>query len=325
MNQSFDLPQAQRQKTLLALLDFLKQQYYQFTVITPLSHQRILHRKQKQRQTAPTLRDIFGWNLPFNAQDLEAKVFASLKEAQLIRLEHGQWLSNIRVASLDQDLFIHSSFPTLEQDAVFFGPDTYRFAYHLKQYLTMLPHGLDRIVELCCGASAAAITLARHFPEISEILVTDINPKALFYSQVNIHFSGLNHIYPLQSDLFKNLAGKFDLIVANPPYLMDLQERQYRHGGNELDGTDLAFNILKQGIPRLNLSGSLFLYTGIAIHEQGNKFLAALKNLMQDYPNFKYSYEEIDPDVFGEELEQPGYEHIERIALVLIKITSLPE
>lgn len=34
----------------------------------------------------------------------------------------------------------------------------------------------------------------------------------------------------------------------------------------------------------------------------------------------QWCYEEIDPDVFGEELEQPAYQHIERIALVLAKV-----
>ncbi len=322
MNQSIDLPQTQQQQALVSLLKCLKAQEYQFTVITPLSHQRILHRKQQQGTLGKSLRDIFGWNLPFQANALDPEVFSRLQEAQLIRLEQEQWRSQIRVASLGQDLFIHSAFPTLEQDAVFFGPDTYRFAYHLNQYLSTVPHHFSRAVELCCGASSAAVTLARHYPEISEILVTDINPKALFYSYINSHFAGLNHIYPLQSNLFKNLTGKFDLIIANPPYLMDRHERQYRHGGNEMDGTDLAFHILKQGIPRLHSSGHLFLYTGIAIHEQGNKFFIALQNLMQDYPGFQWNYEEIDPDVFGEELEQPAYTHIERIALVLVKITA---
>ena len=33
-------------------------------------------------------------------------------------------------------------------------------------------------------------------------------------------------------------------------------------------------------------------------------------------------YEELDPDVFGEELEQPGYELVERIAAVGLKVVK---
>lgn len=322
MNQYFDM-QLLQQHALLFLLNFLKERHYHFTVITPLSHERIIMRKKNQSTNLRNLKDIFGWNLPFYPEDLDTQLFNTLKKAHLIRIENNQWISNIRVASLEDELFIHSAFPTLENDAVFFGPDTYRFYYHLKQHLLTRPQPLQRSVELCCGASPVALTIAKSFPAVSEVFSVDINLKALFYSQVNKKFVGLNNVYPIESDLFSNLEGNFDLIFANPPYLMDIHERQYRHGGNELDGTDLSFNILKEGIKRLTPSGSLFLYTGIAISHQGNKFLEAVQSWIKNYPTFKCNYEEIDPDVFGEELDQPTYQHIERIAVVLVKLSAI--
>ncbi len=321
MNQHFTMEGIQ-QRALHYLLHFLEEQHYRFTVITPLSHERILKRKKHLSNTARSLKDIFGWNLPFYPKALDQQLFLILKNADLIRLENQQWLSTVRVASLDEKLFIHSAFPILETDAVFFGPDTYRFYYHLKQYLLHQTHVIQRSVELCCGASPVAITIAKLIPEATEIFTVDINPKALFYSQVNKDFTGLSNIFPTQSNLFSDLEGHFDLIFANPPYLMDLHERQYRHGGNALDGTDLSFRILSEAIKRLTPQGTLFLYTGIAISQDGNKFLEAVDSWIQDYPDFNYSYEEIDPDVFGEELEQPAYQHIERIAVVLIKLSA---
>jgi len=321
MNQHFTMECIQ-QRALHYLLHFLEEQHYHFTVITPLSHERILKRKKHLFNTARSLKDIFGWNLPFYPEALDQQLFLILKNADLIRLEDQQWLSTVRVASLDEKLFIHSAFPTLETDVVFFGPDTYRFYYHLKQYLLNQTHDIQRSVELCCGASPVAITIAKFIPKATEIFTADINPKALFYSQVNKDFTGLSNIIPTQSNLFSNLEGHFDLIFANPPYLMDLDERQYRHGGNVRDGTDLSFNILTEGIKRLTPQGTLFLYTGIAISQDGNKFLEAVDSWIQDYPDFNYSYEEIDPDVFGEELEQSAYQHIERIAVVLIKLSA---
>ncbi|MDI3377145.1 MULTISPECIES: N5-glutamine methyltransferase family protein [Acinetobacter] len=321
MNQHLTMECIQ-QRALHYLLHFLEEQHYRFAVITPLSHERIFKRKKHLSNTVRSLKDIFGWNLPFYPEALDRQLFIILKNADLIRLEDQQWLSSVRVASLDEKLFIHSAFPTLETDAVFFGPDTYRFYYHLKHYLLHQTHVIQRSVELCCGASPVAITIAKLFPEATEIFTADINPKALFYSQVNKDFTGLSNIFPTQSNLFSNLEGHFDLIFANPPYLMDLHERQYRHGGNALDGTDLSFNILTEAIKRLTPQGTLFLYTGIAISQDGNKFLETVHSWIQDYPDFKYSYEEINPDVFGEELERPAYQHIERIALVLIKLSA---
>lgn len=319
MNQILDIKTSQQQ-ALLYLLNFLKQQDYQFTAITPLSHQRILDRKQNDLNKEITLKDIFGWNLGFKKTDLDPALFSILEEHQLLKFQENLYLSQVRVASLNNALFIHSAFPTIEQDAVFFGPDTYRFAYHLKQYLASRSDPLKRAVELCCGTSAAAVSIAKNFPDYDELIVADLNPKALLYSQMNIDFAGLKKIHPVQSDLFANLQGQFDLIFANPPYLIDPYQRQYRHGGDELDGNALSFRIIKEGIQHLNPQGCIFLYTGVTVTQDGNRFLAHLENLMKQYKNISWSYEEIDPDIFGEELEQPAYQHVDRIALALVKI-----
>ena len=319
MNQILDIKTSQQQ-ALLYLLNFLKQQDYQFTAITPLSHQRILDRKQNDLNKKITLKDIFGWNLGFKKTDLDPALFSILEEHQLLKIQENLYLSQVRVASLNNALFIHSAFPTIEQDAVFFGPDTYRFAYHLKQYLASRSDPLKRAVELCCGTSAAAISIAKYFPDYDELIVADLNPKALLYSQMNIDFAGLKKIHPVQSDLFANLQGQFDLIFANPPYLIDPHQRQYRHGGDELDGNALSFRIIKEGIQHLNLRGCIFLYTGVTVTQDGNRFVEYLEKLMKQYKNISWSYEEIDPDIFGEELEQPAYQHVDRIALALVKI-----
>jgi len=319
MNQILEI-QSSPQQALLYLLAFLKQQDYQFTTITPLSHQRILNRKKNEIYKHRTHQDIFGWNLNFKKTDLDSALFALLQEHQLLQFQEDQYLSQVRVSSLDGELFIHSAFPTTQQDAVFFGPDTYRFVYHLKQYLATEPRPFKRAAEICCGTSAAAISIAKYFPDHEEIFVADLNPKALLYSQLNIDFSGFTSISPVQSNLFSNLEGQFDLIFANPPYLIDPEQRQYRHGGNALDGCDLSFRIIKEGLQRLNSGGHLFLYTGVTVTEHGNLFLQHLKDLMKQHQNIIWSYEEIDPDIFGEELEQPAYQHVERIALALIKI-----
>lgn len=323
MNQILEI-QTSPQQALLFLLDELKQKNYQFTTITPLSHQRILERKRQQPDTDLSLQDIFGWNLEFSETDLEPAVFALLQQHQLLQGQPDQYTCQIRVSSVDGALLLHSAFPTLQQDAVFLGPDTYRFVYHLKQYLACQPQPFKRAVELCCGTSAAAISIASAFPDYDEIMVADLNPKALLYSQINIHAAGVDQLYPVHSNLFSDLEGQFDLIFANPPYLVDPEQRQYRHGGNELDGSQLAFNIIKEGVQRLNSGGRLFLYTGVTITRYGNQFLDYLGDFMKNYKNIHWCYEEIDPDIFGEELEQPAYQHVERIALALVKIKMAP-
>jgi methylase of polypeptide subunit release factors len=64
-------------------------------------------------------------------------------------------------------------------------------------------------------------------------VLSDINESALQLARVNAKAAGVDATIAY-SDLFDQLDGEFDLIVANPPYLNDPLERTYRHGGGAL-------------------------------------------------------------------------------------------
>jgi release factor glutamine methyltransferase len=49
---------------------------------------------------------------------------------------------------------------------------------------------------------------------------------------------------------------------------------------------------------------------------------AALEPILRK-ADAEFSYEELDPDVFGEELAKPPYERVERIAVVAL-VATLP-
>jgi hypothetical protein len=51
-----------------------------------------------------------------------------------------------------------------------------------------------------------------------------------------------------QGDAFRAVEEPIDLIVANPPYLLDAAARVYRHGSGEL-GSDLSVRIVVEGLP----------------------------------------------------------------------------
>lgn len=40
-------------------------------------------------------------------------------------------------------------------------------------------------------------------------------------------------------------------------------------------------------------------------------------------PRWSWVYRELDPDVFGEQLSEPGYEQVERIAAVALSVTRI--
>ena len=296
---------------LSRLLAYLRRQDYRHTTITPLTHAHVL--ANRAGASGSTLRDLFGWNIPFDNQSFPVELVDLLQDADLLEAVGRQWRSRIRVSSIDDALFLHSGFPTEQEDAVFFGPDTYRFVRFMRQALAAAPlHRGSRILDIGCGSGAGGLMLARQC-EGANLVLNDINPLALRYCAVNAAGLGLDATM-VQADSLAAVDGEFDLIVANPPYLVDAEARTYRHGGDDL-GRSLGLRMATQATGRLAPGGRLLFYTGVAMVNGQDPLLAELAPVMEQ-AGLSWRYEEIDPDVFGEELLQPAYKQVDRIAAV---------
>jgi methylase of polypeptide subunit release factors len=305
----------------LALLQLgrrLQADGYRFVTPTPLTHQRVNDRAFGQ--SARTLREVFGWSRSFEPGLLSADEQRQLQQAGVLEESNGRLKSHVRWSSLDDLLFVHSGFPTDSADAVFFGPDTYRFAQLIHRHLQQNFAPIRRAVDIGCGAGVGAIVIARARRD-AEVLAVDINPAALRLTAVNAALAEVASVSIEASDVLQDVDGSFDLIVANPPYMADPAERAYRHGGGAL-GAQLSVRIVEQALNRLNPGGSLVLYTGVAMVDGCDPFLAALTPYL-DTARFGWIYHEIDPDVFGEELLTPGYQRVERIAVVALVVTRI--
>jgi methylase of polypeptide subunit release factors len=145
-------------------------------------------------------------------------------------------------------------------------------------------------------------------------VLADVNRKALAFSAVNAILNDLPAAKTVFSDVLAGIEGRADLIVANPPYLVDDDRRLYRHGGGEL-GISLALRIVEESLERLNPGGRLILYSGTPIIGGGDPLFEALGSVLKPYVSH-FVYEEIDPDVFGEELDRPAYANADRIAAI---------
>ncbi|WP_367253264.1 methyltransferase [Pseudomonas sp. stari2] len=293
----------------------LRQNGYRFITPTPLTHERVMQRAD--RLMAKDQRDVFGWSMPFDQRLFGTEQFQALERAGILEQQDGQWRSTVRWSSLNDLLFVHSSFPTTQNDAVFFGPDTYRFAHAIEAHLQQRTAPVKRAVDIGCGAGVGAVLIARAQPQAQTVAV-DINPRALRLTAVNAELAGTDNIAIYHSDLLASVEGQFDLVVANPPYMNDQQQRAYRHGGGVL-GEALSVRIVREALPRLSPGGTLLLYTGVAMVRGADPFLAMIESLPGN--DFSWTYAELDPDVFGEELLKPGYEQVERIAVTLLTVT----
>jgi methylase of polypeptide subunit release factors len=281
---------------------------YEFVPPTPETHRRVNSRSGNEK--ASTLRDIFGWSRPFRREVAGETIFRLLEEAGSLNPIGPLWKSRVRIATLDGRYFLHSAYPTTAPDAVFFGPDTYRF---VRGGLAVLPERrYARVVDLGCGSGAGGLSIAGR-RSIGELQLTDINLAALALAEINAEQAGQQALC-VESDLFNALDGTYDLILANPPYLADPGKRAYRDGGGAL-GLNLGFRILREGLERLAPGGILFLYTGVPVAGGVDPLAEFARQTIPD-EGFRFSYSEIDPDVFGEELEKADYRGIERIAAV---------
>jgi SAM-dependent methyltransferase len=301
--------------SLLHLLAWLGAEGYRFTTVTPATHARVLARDPQAH--AGSLRDVFGWSRPFAPGLLPPPALNALRAADLLQpADHGLVRSGVRFSTLQGQLFAHSAYPTQAADAVFFGPDSYRFAALVARELQQSPLAPQaRIVDLGCGAGPGGIVAAR-LSEQPALFLTDINPRALQFAAANAAHAGCAEAALAEGDLFAPLQGQFDLILANPPYLNDASARTYRHGGGRW-GEALSVRIVREGLRRLAPGGRLVLYTGVAMVDGQDPLLQALQAELQD-SGWPWLYRELDPDVFGEELDEPAYREAERIAAVAL-------
>lgn len=309
---------------LAAVGGWLREGGYRFTTVTPATHAEVNARAEAC--IAQSFADIFGWSRPFAHTLLPQSVIELLERGEALSRAGILLKSKVRFSTIGELLFMHSAFPTSESDAVFFGPDTYRFARFIEQALGRLHlDAQPRIIfDMGCGSGAGGLFARTCVPGGGELVLADINARALHCAWVNTRLAGATKVTFRQGDLYRAIAGSADLIVANPPYLVDADARVYRNGGGAL-GSDLSLRIVREGLLRLRPGGALILYTGAPIVAGVDTLRAELTREAQA-AQVTLTYEELDPDVFGEELRRPPYTGVDRIAAVgaVIRESSHP-
>jgi len=140
-----------------------------------------------------------------------------------------------------------------------------------------LKHAPKNILDLCTGSGCIGISLALNYP-VAQVTCSDISAPALKVAKQNAatHKAKINFI---ESDLFANLTGKFDLIISNPPYIKEddiktlstevkQEPRLAQIGGKE--GTEIIEKIIQAAPKFLTPGGLLALEIG---DKEGQKVL----------------------------------------------------
>jgi methylase of polypeptide subunit release factors len=301
---------------LLLLGRALREAGYRFTTPTPATH--ALVNARPANSTAKSVVDVFGWSRPFREGVLSGQIEALARQAGVVEQVQNEWRSTVRFSTLGELLFVHSAFPTRDAEAVFFGPDTYRFARVLTDAANApLPKSV-RIIDIGSGSGAGGLHLAHCLRRRSDVdlVLSDINTQAMRFSALNAALNDCPATV-VHSDVLGGIEGDADLIIANPPYLLDGAKRLYRHGSGHY-GEGLSVRIVRESLPRLRSNGRIILYTGTAIVEGVDTFWREVEPHLKGASSFVYDV--IDPDVFGDELQQELYGDVDSIAVVALTV-----
>lgn len=135
------------------------------------------------------------------------------------------------------------------------------------------PDAVTRVLDIGTGSGCIAVGCAHAFPE-ARIDAGDVSADALAIAELNVRRHGVQHqVNILVSDVYEGLETnvRYDLIVANPPYVdaldMAALAPEYRHEprlGLEAgeDGLDVVRRILAGAAARLNPGGVLVVEVG---------------------------------------------------------------
>ena len=96
-------------------------------------------------------------------------------------------------------------------------------------HLTVRGEG-ERALDLCTGNGIQAILLAAH---AERVVATDVNARALAYAAFNAALNGVGNVETRPGSFFEPVEGEqFDLVVANPPYVVSPESAYlFRDGG----------------------------------------------------------------------------------------------
>ena len=143
----------------------------------------------------------------------------------------------------------------------------------------------DYILDLGCGYGAVGIYFAKILGS-QNVVMTDIDAKALEFAKQNAELNGVGEIRIIQSDGFKDLAiSGFTHIFSNPPYHADFS---------------IPKHFIEKGFNRLMLGGKMHMVTkrkdwyknkftaifgGVKVLQQDGYYVFQAQKRQYDYAN----------------------------------------
>ena len=158
--------------------------------------------------------------------------------------------------------------------------ETEELIYRVVEYVKSTKKNNLKILDLCTGSGIIAITLKKELSQFSiDVVASDISEEAIKVAKENAHVHDAT-IKFIQSDIFNNIADKFDIIVSNPPYIdrkdeVTMQDNVLKYDPQlalfaEEEGMYFYRKIIEQANDYLNENGVIFFEIG---YDQKDKII----------------------------------------------------
>jgi methylase of polypeptide subunit release factors len=172
---------------------------------------------------------------------LEATGFATVGEDEVV--------SRVRILPIGRVLVAADGYATGDD------PEDYVAVYtptsHLLDSLTPRAR-VGRALDVATGSGVHALLAAAH---ADSVVATDVNARALAFTELNAALNGLSNIECRAGSLFEPVEGEtFDLITCNAPYVVSPERRwAYRDAGFNAD--EVSERVVREAAAHLSDGG----------------------------------------------------------------------
>jgi carbamoyltransferase len=120
----------------------------------------------------------------------------------------------------------------------------------------------EHVLDLCTGSGIQALAVAAR---AADVVAVDIGQRAAALASVNAAFNGVRNVAVRRGDLYAPVRGqRFDLVLANPPFVPGPQRGPAYHSGGPRG--DRVLRRVVQGLgPHLRSGGRAFIVSHVAL------------------------------------------------------------
>lgn len=255
--------------------------------VGPLNRAAVLERLRAASDPLAALLRLFFLETPVTSREADVALrrhdVERLVRARLLRQRGAKIAARLRLDAVRDGLFF--------ADRRFCSPD--RRAAGLPSGDTVYPVCSDsvmlaevvaeqqgaRVLDLCSGTGVQGILAASW---AREVIAVDVGRRAVAMARLNARLNGLGNVVVRQGDLYEPVAGeRFDLIVANPPFVPSPHRGPAYHSGGPL-GDRILRRVVEGFEAHLGERGRAYAISHLALR-RGQDVAAAVGPWLSDF------------------------------------------